>query len=234
MADQDSFTLYALHIDPKTKAISSSSSAKAITEHAENDKSDKSDKNGTAPSPPARITTTPLDAELNALNELHRSILGIENGMPVPPPPMPVNPKRTAQVQKLRDSGNAEFRKGQFANAIRFYTLGLEMAFKRPVWEPAQMVLEDVVSLYANRAQAHMALQAWTEGAADAELSVEARKTGNAKAWWRRGKCLMELGRLGEAQAWVKHGLEMEGEEPDLQALRAEIETKLIKATESL
>ena len=229
MADQDSFTLYALNIDPKTKAISSASSAKAITEHAENAS------NGTTPSSPAaRITSTPLDAELHALNELHRSILGIENGMPVPPPPMPVNPKRTAQVQKLRDSGNAEFRKGQYANAIRFYTLGLEMAFKRPVWEPAQMVLEDVVSLYANRAQAHMAQQAWAEGASDAALSVEARKTGNAKAWWRRGKCLMELGRLGEAQEWVKHGLEMEGEEPDLQALRAEIETKLIEATESL
>ena len=66
--------------------------------------------------------------------------------------------------------------------------------------------------LYRDRAQAYMALQMWAEAAADAECSVECKRTGNAKSWWRRGKCLCEMGRWGEAGRWVDAGLEVEGE----------------------
>lgn len=84
--------------------------------------------------------------------------------------------------------------------------------------------------LYANRAQAHMGLSNWPEGAVDAEASVEARRVGNAKGWWRRGRCLMEMGRLDEAREWVKRALEMEGEETDLVTLLKDIEEKIEKA----
>jgi translocation protein SEC72 len=55
---------------------------------------------------------------------------------------------------------------------------------------------------------------------------VEMKKVGNAKAWWRRGKCLLEMGRMDEAETWVKQGLEFEATEQDLVALRDEIEKK--------
>lgn len=147
----------------------------------------------------------------------------------MPPPPIPVNQKRSAQVNKLRVSGNDEFRKGKFTEAIKFYTLGLQMALTRPAWEPSQLVREEVAGLYANRAQAHMALQNWPEGAVDAECSVEAKKGGNAKAWWRRGRCLVEMGRLEEAREWVSKGLEMEGEEKELLELLKDVEGRIRK-----
>lgn len=106
------------------------------------------------------------------------------------------------------------------------YTLGLQMALSRPLWEPCGLVRDEVAGLYANRAQAHMALQNWVEGAMDAESSVEAKRVGNAKAWWRRGRCLMEMGRLEEAKEWVGRGLEMENNEGDLVGLLREIEAK--------
>uniref|UniRef100_A0A0B7K4Q9 Uncharacterized protein n=1 Tax=Bionectria ochroleuca TaxID=29856 RepID=A0A0B7K4Q9_BIOOC len=56
--------------------------------------------------------------------------------------------------------------------------------------------------------------------------NVEVKKIGNAKAWWRRGKCLLEMGRLDEAASWVRGGLEVEGEEGELVALLKEIEAK--------
>ncbi|EON98705.1 putative translocation protein sec72 protein [Phaeoacremonium minimum UCRPA7] len=197
MSDLDSFTLLPLKLDPQSKAVGSTSSSRA------------------------------LEAELTTLNQLHRALLGLDGGAPVPPPPVPVNPKRSANVAKLRDSGNGEYRKGKYAEAIKFYTLGLQMALTRPLWEPQQLVREEVASLYANRAQAHMGLQSWAEGAVDAEASVEAKKVGNAKAWWRRGKCLLEMGRLEESREWVGKGLEMEGEEGELVALLKEIEGKI-------
>ncbi|ETS76886.1 hypothetical protein PFICI_10760 [Pestalotiopsis fici W106-1] len=188
-----------LQIDPQTKAISA----------------------------PSLASNKALQAELAALNTLHRSLLTLETPSQTPPPPIPVNPKRSAQVTKLRDSGNDCYRKQKYAEAIKFYGLGIDMALKRPYWEPQQLVREEIASLYANRAQAHMGLQSWAEGAVDAEASVEAKRVGNAKAWWRRGRCLYEMGRLDEARDWVSRGLEMEGEEAELKTLLSDIKTKL-------
>jgi translocation protein SEC72 len=195
MDDIESFTLLPIHLDPTSKAITSSSNSRALQE------------------------------ELTNLNNLHRALLNLES--PIPPPPVPVNPKRSAQITKLRESGNTEFRKAKHAEAIKFYGLGLQMALTRPLWEPTGLVRDEVASLYANRAQAHMALQNWAEGAIDAEASVEAKKAGNAKAWWRKGRCLMEMGRLEEAKEWVGRGLEMEGNEADLVGLLKEIDGKM-------
>jgi len=197
MADLTHFDQLPLQIDPQSKAISATNSSRALA------------------------------AELAELNSLHRALLSVEHPHGIPPPPVPVNPKRSAQVAKLRDSGNAEFRKNHYPEAIKHYTLGLQMALARPLWEPNQLTREEVSNLLANRAQAHMAQTNWAEGAVDAEASVEAKRVGNPKAWWRRGKCLLEMGRLPEAKDWVKRSLELEGKEPELVALLKEIDEKI-------
>ncbi|KAK8036100.1 translocator [Apiospora rasikravindrae] len=199
-ATEEYFDLLPLDLDPQTKAVTAPSSASKA-----------------------------LHAELAALNSLHRNLLALENTPQIPPPPIPVNPKRSANITKLKDSGNDLYRKGKHAEAVKMYFLGIEMALKRPLWEPQGLVREEVAQLFANRAQAHMALQNWAEGAVDAEASVEAKRAGNAKAWWRRGKCLLEMGRLEEAREWVGHGLEMEGEEAELLALQQDVVARLDK-----
>ncbi|KAK7906381.1 hypothetical protein PG985_016387 [Apiospora marii] len=199
-ATEEYFDLLPLDLDPQTKAVLAPANASKA-----------------------------LQAELAALNNLHRSILSLEVSPQIPPPPIPVNPKRSAQITKLKDSGNDLYRKGKHAEAVKMYQLGIAMALGRPLWEPQGLVREEVSQLFANRAQAHMALQSWAEGAVDAEASVEAKRAGNAKAWWRRGKCLLEMGRLDEAHEWVGHGLEMEGEEQELLALQQDIAARLDK-----
>jgi len=71
-----------------------------------------------------------------------------------------------------------------------------------------------------------MASNSWPEGAVDAQCSVELKKVGNAKAWWRRGRCLVEMGRVEEAREWVSEALEFEGQEADLVSLMEEIRKK--------
>ena len=203
MSDLDTYTHLPLQIDPQTKSIS-------------------------APTSKSRTLT----AELEALNTLHRSLLALETPSGVPPPPVPVNPKRSANITKLKESGNTEFRKNRPAEAVKMYTLGLQMALSRPLWEPQGLVREEVAALYANRAQARMGLQQWAEAAVDAEASVEAKRVANGKAWWRRGKCLLEMGRLDEAREWVAKGLELEGQEGELAALAKEINAKADKEKE--
>lgn len=100
------------------------------------------------------------------------------------------------------------------------------MASGRPVWEPSGLVREELTQLYANRAQAYMGGNLWAEGAVDAHCSVELKKAQNAKAWWRRGRCLLEMGRVEEAREWISEALEFEGQEADLVALMEEVEKK--------
>ena len=128
---------------------------------------------------------------------------------------MPVNPKRSAQITKLRESGNAAFKQGKYSDAAKLYGLGIEMAGGRPVWEPAGLVREELSALYGNRAQAHLGIQQWAEASVDAECSVELKKVGNVKGWWRRGVALKEMGRLEEAAEWTREGVEFESAGPD-------------------
>lgn len=201
--DEETFTFLPLQMNPQSKAITTSPAA----------------------------STRALQTELEALNNLHRALLTTLEPphTTVPPPPVPVNPKRSAQIKKLRESGNDAFKTSKWAEAINFYTLGLKMALTRPAWEPNGLVRDEAAMLFANRAQAHMELRDWAAGGADAECSVEAKKVGNPKAWYRRGRCLYEMGRYEEAKEWVGRGLEMEGEDGELIKLLKEVEGKLPK-----
>lgn len=204
MSDLTHFDMLPLQVDPSTAGLS--------------------------PAGGAAISRA-LAAELQALNTLHRAITttpeAVHPKSGVPLPPVPVNPKRTAGVTKLRDSGNNEFKKGRYAEAHKLYTLGIQMALARPAWEPSALAREEISVTFANRAQANIAMQQWAEGAVDAETSVEVRKVGNAMGWWRRGRCLVEMGRLEEAREWVRKALELEGDEAELTKLRKEIDEKL-------
>ena len=206
MEGPDTFTQLPINIDPSTKAVSSTT------------------------------TSSALSAELAALNSLHRSFIKeLENPAGVPPPPVPVNPKRSAQITKLKETGNASFKKGAYADAVRMYGLAIDMASGRPVWEPAGLVREELSMLYGNRAQAYMAQQLWTEASLDAFCSTELKKVANVKNWWRRVTCLKEMQRFEEALEVVVEAVEFESAGPDkkgveeLAGLLREVEASLEK-----
>lgn len=213
----ETFTLLPLHLDPATKALSCPS-----------------------------INTPAITAELHALNQTHRALLTLDTPHQVPPAPLPLNPKRSAAIQKMREQGNASLSKrtpsstahnpqGHVLEAIKLYTYAVEMALGRPPWEPASIAREELSLLLSNRAQAHMLLQSWPEGSVDAETSVEMKAApGNGKAWWRRGRCLVEMGRWEECEEWVNRGLELGGEEMvgELRSLGVEVARELRRLRE--
>jgi len=165
-----------------------------------------------------------LAFEIDELNKLHRAFVALDTPNQVPPPPAPVNPKRSVQINKMRESGNASYKKGAYGDAIKMYDLAIRMATERPAWEASGLVREELSALYNNRAQSWMSQQMWPEAANDAELSVELKRVGNIKGWWRRGQCLKEMGRFEDARDWVRSGLEFEKAGPDKQNI-GELET---------
>ncbi|KAL2868091.1 uncharacterized protein BJX67DRAFT_60689 [Aspergillus lucknowensis] len=214
----DLFTQYPLIVDPTSKAISLSTNTTTSTSYTHSQ-------------------TTALNTELTTLNTLHRNLLSLETPGGIPPPPLPINPKRTAQITKLKDTANTAFRKNNHAEAVRLYTFALDMALSRPGWEPVSLARDELAALYANRAQAYMSQREWAEGLVDARASVEAKPMGNAKAWWRGGQCLVEMGRWEEAKAFVGRGIEIEGKESEggkeLVQLMGEVEEGLKRAAQA-
>lgn len=86
------------------------------------------------------------------------------------------------------------------------------MAAGRPSWEPVGLIREELSGLYRDRAQAHMGIREWVEGWKDCEASVECKRPQGekGKVWWRGGKCLLEMGRYGEAVDWLERGVDCE------------------------
>jgi translocation protein SEC72 len=205
----DIYNQYPIHMDPATKALSLQPC-------------------NLPPSQSAAIT-----AELEELNVLHRSLLALDSPN-IPPPPLPLDPKRSAQVNKLRDTANTAYRKGNYAEAISLYKLAIGMAFARPAWEPVAVARDELAGLYANRAQAYMALRDWPEALIDAKASVDSKPVGNVKAWFRIGKCLAEMGRYEEARKFLHKSIDMEGKDSEgakeLWGLLEEVDRALLKA----
>ena len=179
---------------------------------------------------------TSFESEIVNLNKLNRDFVALDTPNQVPAPPTAVNQKRSANISKLRESGNQSYKKGSYTEAIRYYDIAIRMASERPSWEPSGLVREELSTLYNNRAQVYMSQQQWVEAAVDAEVSVEMKKLGNVKAWFRRGQCLKEMGRLEEAAEWVRNGLEFETAGPEkqnlgeLEGLKREIQKAMEKS----
>ena len=190
----ETYTQLPLHVDPASKQISTTSTDKTLQD------------------------------ALTALNALCTSLKSLGTTNNIPPPPVPVNPKRSAQIAKLRDTAQVAHRKGQYSESVRLWSYAIDMAAGRPSWEPTSLIREELAMLYAGRANSHMGAQNWVEGWKDAECSTECKRgsatapngqviPGNAKAFVLGGRCLIELGRWSEAVAWLERGTEIEGKE---------------------
>lgn len=188
----ETYTHLALQIDPQSKQISTSSSDKALKD------------------------------VVASINSLHSQLKNLETTNNVPPPPLPVNPKRSAQLQKLRETAAASARKGQFADASRVLTIAIDMAASRPGWEPIGLVREELALAYMSRSAAYVDQQMWVEGLKDAEASLECKRgpqtapngekvPGNPQSFLLGGRCLSEMGKWGDAMKWYLRAIDTEG-----------------------
>lgn len=188
----ETYTHLPVHIDPQTKQVSILSSDKTIQDAVDN------------------------------LNRLHTSFKSLETPNNVPAAPMLVNPKRSAQIQKLRDSAAATSKKGNNVDAIRLLGVAIDMAAARPGWEPMGLAREELAMMYLSRGAANTSVQNWVEGLIDAECSIECKSgpgqgpngeriPGNPKAWIVGGQCLMEMSRWSDAVEWLERAIEKEG-----------------------
>lgn len=191
----ETYTHLSLHLDPTTKLLTSNTTS-----------------------------NSKLQELLQTINSTHNQFKTLDTPNHAPPPPLPINPKRTAQITKLRESGVALVRQNKAADSLRLFSLAIDMASQRPQWEPAGLVREELAQCYMDRANAHIMAQMWLEGWKDAECSAECKRgaqvgpqgqkiPGNPGAFALGGKCLTEMARWDDALAWLQKGVDIEGDD---------------------
>ncbi|CAH3140622.1 unnamed protein product, partial [Pocillopora meandrina] len=102
-----------------------------------------------------------------------------------------------ATADGYRNQGNEAFKKGDFTNAIHFYTEGIKMNCNEK---------ELKAKLYNNRATAHFKLGNHQDSLRDAEAAIESNPTF-LKAIVRGATACVELKRFEEAITWCDKGL---------------------------
>lgn len=203
MESPEFFAPLPLSMDSQTKAVSSTSSS------------------------------TDMAAELQKLNATHRALQTLDSPNLFPPPPNAINQKRTQQVIKMRETAQNALAKSQTgtvgkdgeptSEAVKLYSLALDMAKQRPEWEAAGLRREELAALYRGRAEAYLGIRAYTDGLVDAQMSLECKNKANAvgvSSGLRQGvcrttnkhlqgalakasRCLMEMRRSDEAAALI-------------------------------
>lgn len=140
------------------------------------------------------------------------------------PPPNAPNPTRNAQVTRLKDEGNKYFKQANYNEAIRFYTMAVDLSWSRPLWEPLafQYVREELSPVLSNRSAAYLAQRQFVEAYVDAEMVTRLKREWS-KGWFRKGKALSGLGRLQEAAEAFQTGLRFDHESEELVKALAEI-----------
>jgi translocation protein SEC72 len=141
--------------------------------------------------------------DFQPLNSLHHKFNHLSGDQQYPPPPSrPPLQVRSIQISKMKDSGNSSFKMHKYTEALKYYTLAIDMAVSRPPWEPAALCRDETVILLCNRSAAHLALQEYPEALADAEAVVRLKKPWTkghfrkcrvCKQWedWRRRRILL-------------------------------------------
>lgn len=152
-------------------------------------------------------------SDLTSLNDLARGMIALGTpsnpAIAFPPPPQPVPNLRSQKVQRAKDDGNASFRRQNWSDAIRHYTLMADLASSRPLFESSAVCRDELSIALCNRSAAFLADGQAVEALADAEAVIRLKRPW-VKGHFRKGKALEKLGRLHEARDAYLLGLQFD------------------------
>ncbi len=151
--------------------------------------------------------------DLTIINALTRSLKALPPQVPFPPPPNMVPPQRSLAITKAKEDGNAAFKKGELAEAIKMYTLAVDVAASRPLWESHQIACNELSAVLANRSAALAEVKDYISALCDAEAVIKLKRPWS-KGHYRKGKALAGLGRHREAREAYEVGMQFDPDNP--------------------
>jgi translocation protein SEC72 len=162
--------------------------------------------------PNSQLLSSPTH-DMTIINALIRSLRSLPPQIPFPPPPNIVPPQRSLAVNKAKDDGNAAFKKKDMVEAIKMYTLAVDVAASRPLWEANQIAKDELSMVLANRSAAFAEVEDWIGALCDAEAVIKLKKPWS-KGHYRKGKALTGLGRYKDAREAYELGMQFDPDNP--------------------
>ena len=149
-------------------------------------------------------------ADLDQVNELARILLTASNPNVVfPPPPQPVVYERSKKIASAKEAGNVAFKKGQWQDAIKLYTMSADIAASRPVFEANVYARDELALALANRSAAYTSAGEYVNALVDAEAVIQLKRPW-IKGHFRKGKALVAMSRFEEAREACLLGLQFD------------------------
>lgn len=167
-----------------------------------------------------------LGLQLEQLNSLNRHMVGLNGD--VPPTPDQLTQQVTTQVNKLRESGFQAQKQGKMKEAVKHFTLAIDMVLKRPPWEATNHTIEELCNCLGPRADSYISQNLWPDAYNDAALLVLLRPM-DAKNHYRKGRCLESIRKYTEAKAAYVAGLSIKPEDTDLKSSLKDVNELLSK-----
>lgn len=168
-----------------------------------------------------------LELEIKQLNTLASELISSNSDVPPPPVKELYNRQLSALSKKLFDSGSKSFKEKKFADAVKQFSLCIEMNHRRPKFESFQLTLQELIMPLMARCDSYLLSEDFINAFGDADLlcSIAANIPDNHL---RRGIANFKLDNLLDAKNDFERGLLFA---PDHPKLKEEL-AKLLKEYE--
>lgn len=177
--------------------------------------------------PKTSLLSTPTSHDLGITNVLSRMLASMAENQrqqnpaavasgqlaALPPPPNVIPPQRSLAVNQAREQGKEAFKRKEYSEAIKLFTLAIDMAASRPLWEMAALARDELAVCLANRSAAFAAVEDWVDSLVDADAVVQLKRPW-LKGHYRKGVALSKMGRYEEAREALRLGLQFDPESP--------------------
>jgi tetratricopeptide (TPR) repeat protein len=112
----------------------------------------------------------------------------------------------------LKEAGNKAFANKNFEDAVRQYTMAIEITIEKPNH-----------IYFANRANAELELLMWEECIADCNQAIKIEPTF-IKSYFRKAKALINQSKLLQAMETLKEGREIDPDSVEIREMIQEVE----------
>lgn len=168
-----------------------------------------------------------IEAEVLQLNVLTTELLPFGSGVPPPPSPQTFDNDKSKKIMKLYESGCKAFQQGNYHDAVKLFSVALEIVMRRVKFDLCQGTFLELALLLSSRADSYLKTGEYIHAFNDADMIVSMMMLSPDNLL-RRGVANFFLKNYEDAMADYARGLSLDEENERLK-LELEVCKKAIQ-----
>ncbi|CCH44894.1 Translocation protein [Wickerhamomyces ciferrii] len=144
-----------------------------------------------------------LKEEIDQLNRLSKDFINLNSEIPESPEP---SKTLTPLIKKLVTSGIDAQKRGKHHDAIKQFSLAIDMASRRSRWEAFAIQLQELNLILMARCDSYIMTKNWIDAYNDADMLL-GTQVNTPENFLRRATAASNMGRLTQAKYDLERGL---------------------------